>query len=71
MSITQLKTKFKKGKITKPEFISKALDCHRELFNYLEIVRTTDVKEICISDDGVLFVMEGEIGLFCPPTSHG
>ena len=68
MNISQLKSQFQSGQISKPEFIRECLVRHRALFDYVEIVRSTDIIEIRIADDGVSFVMgEEEIRLYCPP----
>lgn len=68
INLTVLKTRLQNGSLSKHEFIREALLLHRILFDYVEVVRTTDVKEIRITDDGVLFVItEDRIHLYCPP----
>lgn len=65
--LINLKQEFNIGELSKPDFINKALEIHKALFNYIEIIKTTDIKEISISSDGVLFLLKDEgIRLFCP-----
>lgn len=68
MNINVLKTRFRSGELTKPEFIREALANHNTLFDYVDVVRTTDVGEIRITSDGVSFTLgEEKVVLFCPP----
>lgn len=68
MNINQVKTHFRAGGLSKAEFIREGLVRHRALFDYMEIVRSTDVREIRITKDGVSFVLCDEgIRLYCPP----
>ena len=68
MNIQDLKLQFQSGAIGKPEFIAQALGLHRSLFDYVGITRSTDVREIVISPEGVSFVVgEEAIRLFSPP----
>lgn len=63
-----LKDQFQKGEIGKPEFIREALDVHRLLFEYVDVTRSSDVREISINAEGVSFVVgEDRIRLFAPP----
>jgi len=67
-TISKLKAQFRCGAITKPEFIQQALARHQTLFEYVEIMASTDVNEIVITSDGVSFSMGREnIKLYCPP----
>ncbi len=67
MNLFELKVKFQEGCFTKQEFIREMLQLHRALFDYVEVTRTTDVKEILIAEDGVSFVLgEDHIRLYCP-----
>ena len=66
-SLQELKNQFQAGKLSKPDFIRAALDVHNTLFDYVDVTRTTDVKEILIAADGVSFVLGDErIRLYCP-----
>jgi len=66
-SLIELKNSFKNGVLSKPDFIRTALELHRVLFEYVEVTRSTDVKEILIAEDGVSFVLGDErIRLYCP-----
>ena len=68
MNISQLKTQFRSGTITKPEFIRQALALHRSLFDYVDIAASTDITEIRITSDGVSFLLgSDDIRLHCPP----
>lgn len=65
--LQDLKDQFNANLLTKPDFIRLALDVHRQLFDYVGITRSTDVNEICITPEGVSFVMGKEqIRLFAP-----
>lgn len=62
-----LKEDLQCGRLTKPEFIKRALEIHRLLFCYVEITQSTDIHEIVIDSSGVSFVMGDErIRLFAP-----
>ena len=66
-SLIALKNSFKNGALSKPDFIRNALALHNTLFEYVEVTRSTDVKEILIAEDGVSFVLGDErIRLYCP-----
>lgn len=66
-TLATLKEQFRTGTLSKPDFIRNALQTHRTLFEYVEVTRTTDVKEIVIAADGVSFVLSEErIRLYCP-----
>lgn len=66
-SLIELKNSFKNGALSKPDFIRNALELHSTLFEYVEVTRSTDVKEILIAEDGVSFVLGDErIRLYCP-----
>lgn len=66
-TLTQLKQRFQDGTLSKPDFIRSALATHKSLFEYVEITRKTDAKEILITPDGVSFVLgEERIRLYCP-----
>jgi FkbM family methyltransferase len=68
MTLSQLKTRFRSGAITKPEFIREALELHRVLFDYVETIGSTDVDEIRIARGGVEFLMRPDgIRMCCPP----
>lgn len=67
MNLSALKTQFKVGTLSKPDFIRNALELHRTLFDYVEVTRSTDVKEILIAEEGVSFVLgDDRIRLYCP-----
>lgn len=66
-SLQSLKARFGSGDLSKAEFIEQALQVHRTLFEYVGIVRDTDVREIRIAQDGVRFrIGEDDIWLFAP-----
>lgn len=68
MKFKLLKDKFTRNEITKAEFIAEAHKLHQVLFEYSEIINSSDVQEIMISQDGVSFVIgEDLIRLFAPP----
>lgn len=67
LSLIELKNNFKNGTLSKPDFIRNAMQLHSTLFEYVEITRTTDVKEILIAEDGISFLLGDErIRLHCP-----
>jgi FkbM family methyltransferase len=66
-TLAALKDQFQAGTLSKPDFIHTALQTHKTLFEYVDITRNTDVKEILIAADGVSFVLGDErIRLYCP-----
>ena len=66
-TLAALKEQFQAGTLSKPDFIRSALQTHKTLFEYVDITRSTDVKEILIASDGVSFVVGDErIRLYCP-----
>lgn len=66
-TLAALKQQFQAGALSKPDFIHAALQRHKTLFEYVEITRSTDVKQIVIGADGVSFVVGEEgIRLYCP-----
>lgn len=66
-TLRALKEQFRAGTLTKPDFIRRALDIHRQLFDYVEITQSTDVHEITITPEGISFLMgEERIRLFAP-----
>jgi FkbM family methyltransferase len=67
-SILTLKEKYIVGNINKQEYIKKALQKHLYLFDYIDIIKHTDVREIRITENGVQFrIGEEDIWLFAPP----
>lgn len=68
MNFSDLKAAHVAGALGKPAFIEQALALHSRLFDYVGVVRATDVREIRIDAEGVSFVLGDEaIRLFCPP----
>lgn len=67
MNFLELKKQYKDGKLGKPEFIRMALELHQQIFHYVDVVRSTDINEIRITDDGVSFLIGNhDINLYCP-----
>ena len=78
MTFQTLKQQFHDGLVNKPDFIAQALQQHQALFEYVAVTRSTDVREIHISAEGVRFRVaepgQGDAGqgtagvwLHCPP----
>lgn len=79
MTFQTLKQQFHAGLVSKPDFINQALQQHHQaLFDYVAVARSTDVREIHISEAGVRFRVaepgQGDAGsdaagvwLHCPP----
>lgn len=66
-TLQALKEQFRAGRLTKPDFIRRALDLHRQLYDYVSVTQSTDIHEIRITSEGVSFVMGGEqIRLYAP-----
>lgn len=66
-SLLALKEQFRNGTLSKPDFIAHSLQLHQKLFEYVDITRTTDVREILITPEGICFVIGDErIRLYCP-----
>ena len=59
-TLAALKQQFQAGTLSKPDYIRTALQTHKTLFEYVGITRSTDVKEILITADGVSFVLGEE-----------
>ncbi|WP_321844120.1 hypothetical protein [Paraburkholderia bannensis] len=58
-TIAQLKARYRDGSISKQDFIREALDVHRALFQYMDVIQTTDIREIRIGADSVVVSGEG------------
>lgn len=68
MTIADLKAKFSAGVMSKADFICESYEAHKRLFDYVDVIRPTDVKEIRITPTGVLFLLgDDDIWLECPP----
>lgn len=66
-TLIALKQQYQTGVLSKPDFIRAALEKHKTLFEYVEVTRSTDIKEIVIAADGVSFLLGEEgIRLYCP-----
>lgn len=66
-TLAALKQQFQLGTLSKPDYIRSALVVHQTLFEYVDITRNTDVKQILICADGVSFVLGDErIRLYAP-----
>ncbi len=66
MNLQQLKTEFKSGRITKPEYIDRMHEKHRALFEYAEFIKDTDIKLIEIAGDSVVMTTRSHgIKLIC------
>ncbi|HZY20341.1 MAG TPA: FkbM family methyltransferase [Ramlibacter sp.] len=66
-ALQDLKHRYRAGELSKPDFVAQALDVHRVLFSYVDVVATTDVREIRITKDGVAFqIGEDDVWLLAP-----
>jgi FkbM family methyltransferase len=64
--MNQIKKNFQTGNIDKPTFINEMFASHQQLFEYVSLMKDTDIKKIEINDEGVLFTSrENETKLFC------
>lgn len=54
MGMKELKADFRNQVIGKPEFIVQMHDCHRVLFDYADLIRSTDICKIEIIDGRVI-----------------
>ena len=67
MHLSELKAQYAAGTLPKPDYIRAALTLHEALFAYVDVTRTTDVKEIVIHPEGVSFTVGDEaLQLTCP-----
>lgn len=67
-SHAELKAALAEGKLSKPDYIRENLSWHRQLFEYVRIVKDTEIHEIRITADGVRFRLGDEgAELYCPP----
>lgn len=61
-----LRKQFKKGDISKPDFIDRMYLQHQELFEYSQLLRETALGKIEITDRGIVFTTrEDGISFFC------
>ena len=68
MKFNTLKKNFKEGRLDKEKFINRAMKFHQQLFDYLEVLKDTDVHKISITSDGLCFLIgEEQIIMFIPP----
>lgn len=68
INLAELKAAFFEGRLSKPDYILKSFNRHRQLFEYLPIIADTEVHEIRITTDGIRFrVGEENAQLYCPP----
>ncbi|MDQ1266965.1 MAG: hypothetical protein QG635_2118 [Bacteroidota bacterium] len=54
MQRSELKSKFLKSEITKPEYILSMYDKHKELLEYAEFIKNTDIAKIEITDSSIV-----------------
>jgi len=67
MKFIELKSLFDKGELAKSDYIHKSFDVHRHLFEYVEVIKNTDINEIRVLCDGVAFsIGEESIWLYAP-----
>jgi FkbM family methyltransferase len=54
LNLNKIKQNYKRGKITKQDYIEKIYKTHRHLFEYSHFIKNTDIAKIEISDDSVI-----------------
>jgi len=54
MKLTHVKTEYKNGTLSKPDYIDQMHDLHKVLFEYASFLSGTDIRHIEISDDSVI-----------------
>lgn len=60
MSFSNFKKKFQDKKISKKEYIEGSLGFHDLLFEYAEIIKSTDIDKITITEEDVCFLLSGD-----------
>ena len=55
MNISELKAAYKNGTIDKANFIDEAYKLHSDMFSYMETLKESDIEEIKILSDSVIF----------------
>ena len=70
MKLSEVKTKFEKGIITKHDFIDEMYKSHSQLFDYVNLLNGNGISKIEISDKSVVMTMKpaignGEIKIYC------
>ncbi len=72
MKFKTLNENFLSGKIEKPDFIQSAYtNFHQTLFEYVSHLRNTDIREISITPEGVVFTVRSTgVKIFCQPGDH-
>lgn len=66
-SLEQIKSNYRKGLFSKPQYIKKMYSIHRHLFDYAKFLKNTDIGKIEIGDDQVVLVSrDNEVKLICP-----
>ena len=65
--ISELKTKFKRGELSKPEYILQMFEEHQLLFRYVDFLKETEVTAIeIVAGEGIIFTTKPNgIKLFC------
>lgn len=65
-SVNNLRQKFKLGKIEKQEYINKMFDLHQTLIDYCDLISSTEIEKILITQKGLLFTTkQRNINFFC------
>lgn len=72
MKLKNLQERFAAGTIEKPEYIRTAYEnFHDVLFGYLNHLHNTDIREISITENGVVFTVRSSgVKLYCQPRDH-
>ncbi len=53
MTLKEIQSRFREGKISKPEYIDQMHGVHGQLFDYVTFIKDTDIAKIEITDSGV------------------
>lgn len=65
-TIDQIKEEFKSGQLSKADFIKKIHKIHQYLFEYSELIKTTDIAKIEVEDEQVVMTTrEAGIKILC------
>jgi len=68
MTILDLRNTYRKESLTNAEYNRALWESHRNLFDYCEFLKGSNIKAIEVNEDGVLLrVREPEMALWCPP----
>ncbi len=66
MNLLEMQLNYESGLLEKPQYIDEMYQFHQSLFDYSQLLRSTEIAKIEIVDDGVIFTSRNRgIKIFC------